>query len=566
MSAPGPGARVAISTPFTLGALAGAPRRATPTDAAAVPAAYGDQPEPAAVLLVDDNPANLVAFAAVLAPVVESSGCQLLRANDADEALRHVLTHGDRIAVVLLDVMMPGTDGLETARLIRQRAASDHVPIIFVTALDADRRRVTLGYQSGAVDYIAKPVDPEVLTAKVRAFVELHQRRNEAAVRERRRFADQMAAAEQAEQAAQSAWAVVESLPDAVGVFDAEWRCTYLNGAARHVVERLGANPDGMVGRVIWDVLPNLVGTPFEAHVRAAAGESREITHQAYFEPFGAWLELRALPGPGGTLNAHLRDVTVRRRAEEELERLVADAQAARAEAEAANRAKSEFLAVMSHELRTPLNAIAGYAELIELGVRGPVTHAQREDLGRIQRSQRHLLGLINGVLNYARVEGGHVHYDVADVALQEVLATCESLVAPQVRAKGLTVDFSACDAAVGARADREKVQQVLLNLLSNSVKFTEPGGALTISCGVEGERAFVRVADTGRGIAPDQLERIFHPFVQVDARLTRTQEGTGLGLSISRDLARGMAGDLTAESEPGAGSVFTLTLPRAGA
>jgi signal transduction histidine kinase len=241
-------------------------------------------------------------------------------------------------------------------------------------------------------------------------------------------------------------------------------------------------------------------------------------------------------------------------------------AEAARAAAEAANRAKGEFLAVMSHELRTPLTAIAGYAELMELGLHGPVTPEQRQALERIQRSQRHLLGLINGVLNYAKVDAGAVHYAVEDVPIAEVLATCEALVAPQARAKRLTLDGAACAPDVAARADREKVQQVVLNLLSNAVKFTDPGGRVTLACAAVGDgEVAVRVADTGRGIAPDQLERAFEPFVQVGARLTRTQEGTGLGLAISRDLARGMGGDLTARSELAVGSTFTLTLPRAG-
>ena len=235
----------------------------------------------------------------------------------------------------------------------------------------------------------------------------------------------------------------------------------------------------------------------------------------------------------------------------------------ARAHADEANRAKSEFLAVMSHELRTPLNAIGGYAELIELGIHGPVTAEQRTALARIQKSQRHLLGLINGVLNYARVEAGAVHYEIGDVPLDEVLSTCEALTAPQVRAKGLTMRHEGCDTDLRVRADRDKVQQVVLNLISNAVKFTEPGGALELACTADGNMVRVRVTDTGRGIALDQLERVFEPFVQVDARLTRTQEGTGLGLAISRDLARGMGGELTAASTLRVGSVFTLVLPK---
>ena len=240
------------------------------------------------------------------------------------------------------------------------------------------------------------------------------------------------------------------------------------------------------------------------------------------------------------------------------------DAAAARGVAEAASRAKSEFLAVMSHELRTPLNAITAYAELIEMGLRGPVTPEQRADLARIQRSQRHLMGLINGVLNYSRVEAGAVHYAVQDVALDEALATCEALVAPQVSARRLSIAFDGCDAALQVRADPEKLQQIVLNLLTNAVKFTEPGGRITLGCSPGVHGVVITVSDTGHGIAAEQLERIFEPFVQVDARLTRTQEGVGLGLAISRDLARGMGGELTVESTPGTGSTFTLLLPRA--
>ena len=246
------------------------------------------------------------------------------------------------------------------------------------------------------------------------------------------------------------------------------------------------------------------------------------------------------------------------------LEARTSEAEQARAEAEAASRAKSDFLAVMSHELRTPLNAIGGYAELLELGVRGPVTAAQIEDLARIQKAQRHLLGLINAVLNYTRVEAGGVHYVLRSVPLDETLATCEALTAPQLRAKRLEYHYAGCDPTLAVRADPEKLQQILLNLLSNAVKFTSAGGRVTLGCGYTHDTVTVHVRDTGRGIPADQQARVFEPFVQVDARLTRTHEGVGLGLAISRDLARGMGGDLTVESAPGVGSTFTLTLPRA--
>jgi signal transduction histidine kinase len=267
---------------------------------------------------------------------------------------------------------------------------------------------------------------------------------------------------------------------------------------------------------------------------------------------------------------AVISDVTAQVHSRAEVERLLAeseraraDAERARAEAEAANRAKSEFLAVMSHELRTPLNAIGGYVELMEMGIRGAVSAAQREDLARIQRSQRHLLGLINEVLNYAKIETGSVRYEIAVVHVRDALSAAEGLVAPQIRAKGLELEMRAGPPGLAVLADSEKLRQVLVNLLSNAVKFTDRGGRVVLACEEHGESVHLSVRDTGIGIPADKLEAIFEPFVQVRADLARTAEGTGLGLAISRDLARGMGGDLEVESESGAGSTFTLVLPR---
>ena len=242
------------------------------------------------------------------------------------------------------------------------------------------------------------------------------------------------------------------------------------------------------------------------------------------------------------------------------------EAQEARARAEEANHAKSMFLATMSHELRTPLNAIGGYVQLMEMEIRGPITPEQREDLGRIDRSQRHLLGLINDVLDFATNEAGTASYAREPVMLDAVMDEVEGLVLPQIAEKQLAYDDSRARCGAVLLADQSRVEQVLLNLLSNAIKFTPAGGRIEVSCQPAADTVAIRVRDTGIGIPADKLEFIFHPFAQVSAGFTRTAGGTGLGLAISRDLARGMGGDLVAESTLGEGSTFTLTLPAAPA
>jgi PAS domain S-box-containing protein len=248
--------------------------------------------------------------------------------------------------------------------------------------------------------------------------------------------------------------------------------------------------------------------------------------------------------------------------------RLFREAERARRDAEQANRAKSEFLATMSHELRTPLNAIGGYTELLQIGVRGALPPAAHEDLARIQRSQQHLLGLINEVLNYARLEAGTVRFELCDLDAADALREVETLMRPQIAARELAFAWDECEPELRVYADAEKVRQVLLNLLSNAVKFTERGGSITAGCRrlspCEGGPGVAElwVRDTGVGVAPEQLERIFEPFVQVGRTLSAPSEGTGLGLAISRDLARGMRGDLKVESTVGRGSTFRLHLP----
>jgi PAS domain S-box-containing protein len=278
---------------------------------------------------------------------------------------------------------------------------------------------------------------------------------------------------------------------------------------------------------------------------------------------FWASVVITALRKPDGSLAGFAkvtRDLTDRRAAQE---RAIEAARKAAASDEA-NRAKSEFLAAMSHELRTPLNAIGGYTDLLTMGVRGPVKQEQLEDLQRIKRSQQHLLGIINDILNFSRMEAGQIDYEYSTVPLSSVIESVGHMIEPQAAIKDLKLAVRSCPPNVVAWADKTKVEQIILNLLANAVKFTNEG-TVTLNCGrLDEQHVEITVSDTGVGIPPDQLERIFEPFVQVGRSLTLGHQGTGLGLAISRDLARAMGGDISVSSEFGKGSVFRVTLPRA--
>ena len=245
--------------------------------------------------------------------------------------------------------------------------------------------------------------------------------------------------------------------------------------------------------------------------------------------------------------------------------RLYHQADSLRVAAQQANQSKSEFLSAMSHELRTPLNAIGGFADLMELGIQGPVTEEQQKSLGRIKANQKRLLILISEILSFARIESGRTNYETGEVALPAVLDSVTDMLSQAIAEAGLTVDGPSGAARAVAWADPDRVGQIFVNLIMNALKYAAaPGGTLTLRCAHTKDVVTASIADSGPGIPPEKLETIFEPFVQLPATDKHQRGGVGLGLAISRDLARGMKGDLVAANGAGGGAVFTLTLPRA--
>jgi PAS domain S-box-containing protein len=373
--------------------------------------------------------------------------------------------------------------------------------------------------------------------------------------------------------------------PEPYVVTDGVGNIEEVNAAAS---ELFGLPGKVLVGKPIADFVDASSRPEFETRLHALGDEAR----------VGTWtVETRVRDGRLATVEATvstlegradgtsplcwlLRDVSERRNSEEslqalnrslnarvaqrtrELELALEGEQGARREAEAANRIKSELFARLSHEFRTPLHAVSGYLEILQQNIHGGLNVEQRRDVERIHQAQEHLLALVNMILDFAKLEGGTVELSMAEIPIEETLRGADALVAPQFAKKGVKYTHRSGDPSVSVFADREKVQQIVVNLLANAVKFTPTGGAVELDWRLEDETLLVRVRDSGSGIPADRIEEIFEPFVQLRGSGSSPTGGTGLGLPISRDLARAMGGEVRATSTVGVGSVFTLTLP----
>ena len=467
--------------------------------------------------------------------------------------------------VILSDVMMPELDGFQLLEAIRADPRCKSVPFILLSARAGEEARID-GLHAGADDYLVKPFSAKELLSRVDAQV----RRGRQVALERRRIDEQqrLFTAIEAERARfrdlfVQAPAAIAVLRGADHVFEiANPSYLALVGNRQLVGKRLrDALPD-LAGQDIYEMFDTVyeTGQPFRAsELRVTLDADGDGVPEEHFYN----LVCQPIHGAKGRVEAlflHAVEVT-------DLVRARREAEDTRRDAEEANRAKSEFLAAMSHELRTPLNAIAGHAELLDMGIHGPVTAHQHEALGRIQRSEAHLLSLINDVLNFAKIEAGHMEYALGDVHLWEVVEEVLTMVQPMLASRNLSSNVHVGRDVI-ARGDREKVKQILLNLLSNAMKFTDAGGHIEIDTPDRevghspSDLALLRITDTGIGIPRDRQEVVFDPFVQIHRKLTHITEGTGLGLAISRDLARGMGGDLRVRRTETGGSAFTLSLP----
>jgi PAS domain S-box-containing protein len=547
------------------------------------------------ILLVDDRPENLLALEALLEPL----NANLVRANSGDEALKRILAQ--EFAVILLDVQMPGLNGFETAKLIKSREKSRFIPIIFLTAISKDEQFVFEGYSVGAVDYMFKPFPPDVLRSKVSVFMDLYYKQQQIKEQEQRlreserRELELRHIAKLGETEARMA-EVVDSAMDAIITFDEQRTITLFNAAA----ERLfGCTAGDAIDKDIADFISPAFTDEYLATVceaapaqtpHGAAGNGAE-PRAAQVESFtgirvgGDEIPLEAsiscldLPA-GKTWTLIARDVTERKAAEEalrsqavslansaaELTALNEELHRRQAELERAMSARNRFYASMSHELRTPINAIIGYNTLLLDHIFGPLNEKQQRGVERTHKAAKHLLELVNDILDLSKIEAGKMEVDLQQVEFPHLVEDLFVTVQPLADEKGSKLSMIMEGGPRTIISDPRRLRQILLNLLSNAIKFGD-GKPIDVVCRPAEEGRFeIEVIDRGQGIQPEDVARIFDEFIQL-ARPKRPQqgaqqEGTGLGLPISRGLAKLLGGSLQVESTPGQGSTFRLTVP----
>src|SRR5712671_1865633 len=518
------------------------------------------QPRPAAdpglrarILMVDDHQPNLLALEAILAPLGE----ELVGVTSGEDALRQLLE--GEFALILMDVQMPGMDGIETAAVIKQRERNRSTPIIFLTAIAKDPSFIFKGYAHGAVDYLLKPFDPEILRTKVSVFVDLWKK-GEILKRQAELLRDQEV--REAERRSEVRFrALTDSMPQCVWSARKNGEVTYCNRVWREY-----AGDDAGIG--FFDALPQSEVQEAQASWKAAISAGTPLEREVRLRRKDGelrWHLCRMVPerdDQGEILGwiATATDIDHQKKVEEAHAALLIREQEARATAEVANRTKDEFLATVSHELRTPLNAILGWTRILRTGA-APTGHQLERALETIERNARAQTQLIEDILDVSRIIAGKLRVQIRDMDLVAVIQAAVEAVRPAAQAKGLEIDLQ-LPASLPYHGDPDRLQQVFWNLLSNAIKFTLQG-KVTIGASREDGEAVVTMTDTGIGISSDFVPLVFDRFRQADSSITRASGGLGLGLAIVRHLVEVHGGTVKAESEgEGKGSRFTIRLP----
>ncbi|SOD04117.1 PAS domain S-box-containing protein [bacterium JGI 053] len=537
----------------------------------------------ARILMVDDRPENLMALEAILEPL----GHELVRALSGEEALREVLRQD--FACILLDVQMPGMNGFETAELIKGRERSRFTPIVFLTAISKEDEFVFQGYSVGAVDYMFKPFNPDILRSKVSVFIDLYLkteqlRQQELRLRESERVQLELEHRSRLLESEARMAEIVESAQEAIITFGDDGVITLFNEAAEGMFGLEAGNAIDTSIRGLFDDfdrvdLDRVCAETRSTPERRAGGRlpqrSLSLTGRREGAAFPVEASMSCLELEAERVFTMIaRDVSERKAAEEalrqqavslartseELQRVNHQLQARQQELEAAMSARSRFYASMSHELRTPINAIMGYSALLLDDIYGPLNPEQTRGIERANKAAKHLLELVNDILDLSKIEAGKLELEIQPATFPNVVQDLFVTVRPLADQHGSELALEHAGEPVTVITDARRVRQILLNLLSNAIKFGE-GKPITVHSRARDDGGVeIDVTDLGIGIPGEDLEKIFDEFVQLSQ--PNQHQGTGLGLPISRRLAVLLDGSLTVRSAPGEGSTFRLTLP----
>jgi PAS domain S-box-containing protein len=483
----------------------------------------------------------------------------LVKASSGAEALKRLLA--DDFALILLDVQMPEIDGLETASMIKSHTRMTSIPIIFITAISSTRERTFEGYSRGAVDYIVKPIEPEILRSKVNVFVDLYQKGEKIKLQAKLLREQQIASLERKNEER------YRGLSEAVPIPIWGVRRGEVHSCNRAWAEYSGCSIDSPVGfeapglvhiedlaavKDLWErSMRN--GTPFEREIRL-----KRAVDGAY-----RWHLVRGVPerpsSPASAWIVTATDIDDKKQSEEIQTMLLERERSARESAEEANRSKDEFLAMISHELRTPLNAIMGWSELLRNGGLDPT--AQEKGLATIERNAKSQARLISDLLDVSRIVSGKIRLEVRPTDIEAIVRTSVESLRPAIDARGIELDLDIERLGRFMNVDANRIQQVLWNLLTNAIKFGSRRVEIALRKGPS--EAVIRIADDGQGIAPDFLRHVFDRFQQADSKTTRSHGGLGLGLAIVKHIVHLHGGTVEAESGgPGKGASFEVRLP----